>query len=364
MDQKLIFGNNCAEQARQLFNDNNWNNVLLVTGKKSFDSSGSGKFIAQLLADRDVDLLRFCEFSNNPNIADLRKGLEVIRTFNPSVIIAIGGGSVMDMGKLLRFFLTHDGDLLNGKYKAESKHVPSIAIPTTAGTGAEATHFAVLYDENGKKHSIADKDILPDYAVVYPELTYGQSQYLTACSGFDALAQAIESYWNINATSESDRYAEKAIELIYDILPKLIDHPTNQLRDKMSEGAYWAGRAINITKTTAPHAFSYPFTSVYGISHGHAVSIVFPSIAEYNMKHSSIPDYKINYLKKTLGIKDNTFSVFKNYISNIGLNVPNKNYDVDTIISGISIERLSNNPAEISKTIATGLILNSIYNYE
>lgn len=361
MDQKLIFGNNCAEQARQLFNDNNWNNVLLVTGKKSFDSSGAGNLIEGILAERDANIMRFCEFSNNPNIADLRNGLEVIKFFNPSVIIAVGGGSVMDMGKLFRFFLTHDGDILNGKYKAESKHIPLIAIPTTAGTGAEATHFAVLYDENSKKHSITDEDILPDYAVVYPELTYGQSQYLTACSGFDALAQAIESYWNINATSESDRYAEKAIELIYDTLPKLIYHPTNQLRDKMSEGAYWAGRAINITKTTAPHAFSYPFTSVYEIPHGHAVSIVFPAIAEFNIKYGSIPDYKINYLKKTLGIEDNTSSVFKNYISYIGLNVPKKNYDVDTILNGISIERLSNNPAVISKSIATKLILNTIF---
>lgn len=361
MDQKLIFGNNCAEQARQLYNDNNWNNVLLVTGKKSFDSSGAGNFIKGILADRDVDILRFCEFSNNPNIVDLRKGLEVIRSFNPSVIIAVGGGSVMDMGKLLRFFLTHDGDLLNGKYKADGKLVPLIAIPTTAGTGAEATHFTVLYDENGKKHSIADEDILPDYAFICPELTYGQSQYLTACSGFDALAQAIESYWNINATSKSDRYAIKAIELIYNTLPQLIEHPTNQLRDKMSEGAYWAGRAINITKTTAPHAFSYPFTSVYGIPHGHAVSIVFPAIAEYNMKHGSIPDNKINYLKKTLGIEDNTSSVFKNYISNIGLNVPKKNFDVDIIINGISIERLSNNPANISKLKAYDLIIRSFY---
>lgn len=357
MEQQLIYGNNCSADIRRLFQQNNWSNVLLVTGKKSYETSGSKQFIDECLSGLEVSTIRFCEFSNNPNISDLRKGLESFGTFKPSVIIAIGGGSVLDMSKLLRFCLTHDGEIFSGKYEQKEIFIPLIAIPTTAGTGAEATRFAVLYDENGKKHSIQDDDILPDYAVVNPRLTYGQSPYITACTGFDALAQAIESYWNKNATKESDEYAKKAIDLIYPYLQDAVIQPTDEVRNKMSKGAYWAGRAINITKTTAPHAFSYPFTSVYGIPHGHAVSIVFPAIAEFNMQKGSISDTKIAYLKSTFGETDD----IKKYIESIGLNLPEKDYEIDMILEGISLERLANNPADISKQEAVKLIQKSLY---
>ena len=125
-------------------------------------------------------------------------------------------------------------------------------------------------------------DILPDVAIVYPPFTYNNPKYLTACTGFDALAQGIESYWNVNATEESDEYAKRAIQLLWPNLPVAVNAPTKQARDKVSEGSYWAGRAINITKTTAPHAFSYPFTTYYGYPHGHAVALTFPFFMQYN----------------------------------------------------------------------------------
>lgn len=356
MEQQLIIGEESISKIRSLFLDNNWVQVLLVTGKQSYQTSGAEQFIEDCLSGIDVQATRFCGFANNPNIVDLKKGLALTRGLAPSVIIAIGGGSVIDMGKLLRFFQTHEGSILGRHYSANGKTIPLIAIPTTAGTGAEATHFAVLYDEQGKKHSIANQYILPDYAVIYPELTYKQSPYVTACSGFDALAQAIEAYWNKNATPESDEYAVKAMNLIYSSLPVAVNEPTPEARDKMAEGAYWAGRAINITKTTAPHAFSYPFTAHYGIPHGHAVGMVFPNIAELNLTKGSIPEEKQQVIRNLLGIEKDIIVTIRTYIERIGLNIPSKEYDIEKILDGISLERLANNPFGISRSEARYII--------
>lgn len=360
MRQQLIIGEETIDQIRILFSENKWDKVLLVTGKHSYKTSGAERFIGKCLHGFNIVAPRFCDFANNPNITDLNKGLALTKGLSPSVIIAIGGGSVLDMGKLLRFFHTHDGETLSGHYNSNSNEIPLIAIPTTAGTGAEATHFAVLYDEQGKKHSIANEAILPDYAVIYPELTYNQTRYVTACSGFDALAQAIEAYWNKNATSESDEYALKAMNLIFPSLPIAVNNPTKWARDNMAEGAYWAGRAINITKTTAPHAFSYPFTSHYGIPHGHAVALVFPAISHFNLSSGNIPQEKNDFIENFFGHKDNFYQSMLDFTKSLGLSLPLNNYDLQLLLRGINLERLSNNPIAICESDSLKLLEQAI----
>ncbi|MEG1564611.1 MAG: iron-containing alcohol dehydrogenase, partial [Bacteroides sp.] len=230
-----------------------------------------------------------------------------------------------------------------------------IALPTTAGTGSEATHFAVIY-KNKIKYSVAHKDILPNIAVVAAEFTYNNTKYLTACTGFDALSQAIEAYWNVNATKESDEYAIKAIKLLWQNLPLVVNTPNKHIRDQVSIGAYWAGRAINITMTTAPHAFSYPFTTYYHYPHGHAVALTFPFWCKYNFENSSIAtntdwQLKKEILKKLFDIKEDSAALefFYSYINSIGLfyNLP-IDFDYNTIIENINFPRLKNNPIPIS----------------
>lgn len=350
MEQQTVFGQEESKAfVKSLIKEKGWDRILLITGKRSFEQSGASEFIRDCIASGHAEARRFSDFETNPNVWDLKKALQVADEFNPSAIIAIGGGSVMDMGKLIRFFHTHDGEILGGDYRPNGREIPLTAIPTTAGTGSEATHFAVLYDEEKKKHSIADKSILPDYAVINPGLTCGQSAYLTACAGFDALVQGIEAYWNRNATEESDGYALKAIELIHDTLPQVVNAPTPELRRKMSEGAYWAGRAINITKTTAPHAFSYPFTAHYGIPHGHAVAIVFPAIAEFNIRNGEMPSCKTACLRKVLGLRTDIYDSLVTYVQGIGLDTPAYEYDTVLLEKGINLERLANNPGVITR---------------
>lgn len=181
--------------------------VFLVRGKNSYIFCGAADAMKEVGAATGIQVTEFCEFSLNPKDEEARKGVELLlQGEKPDVIIAIGGGSVMDIAKLIRHYAAEKG-----------VPVPLWAIPTTAGTGAEATHFAVVY-KNGVKHSIEADDIIPDVAILYPPFTYDNNAYLTACTGFDALAQAIEAFWNPNATDESDtdlqQYFLKYIEQI------------------------------------------------------------------------------------------------------------------------------------------------------
>ena len=308
--------------------------VFLVHGKGSYVTCGAAEVMKDVC--KDLQVAEFVDFSVNPKDEEALHGVRLLLQAKPDVIIAVGGGSVMDMAKLIRHYSAEQGI-----------NVPLWAIPTTAGTGAEATHFAVVY-KSGVKHSIEADDILPDVAILYPPFTYGNNTYLTACTGFDALAQAIEAFWNPNATDESDVYALRAISYIHSVLPQCIKNPTNtRLRDDLLYGAYWAGRAINITKTTAPHAFSYAFTTHCGYSHGHAVAITFPFFANLNLKNNP-KDGELRWMlsvDKDADIKQ----YFLDYINRIGLRYEGtKGRDLHELLSQVNMERLKNNPVQMT----------------
>lgn len=324
--------------------------VFLVRGKKSYNKSGAKSIIDSILQVLNCSVTEFYDFEENPKIEDLEKGLLLLRTSQPSVIVAIGGGSVLDMSKLLRFFYSYSGEMTGKNFKQECALLPLIALPTTAGTGCEATHFAVLYKDR-VKYSVEHDSILPNVAIVYPPFTYNNSKYLTACTGFDALAQGIEAYWNVNATTESDEYAEKAIKLLWPNLPLAVNSPTNEIRDKVSEGAYWAGCAINITKTTAPHAFSYPFTAYYGYPHGHAVALTFPFFFNYCSKSNNDEvKTKIGSLCDMMKVYDgfSVYSYIKGYINALGLfEKKHDKFDIEVILRSVNLDRLSNYPVNL-----------------
>ncbi len=313
--------------------------VFLVRGKQSYEQCRAAVKMAEVQQKTGVRITEFSDFSANPKDEEALKGKQLLLEKKPDVIIAIGGGSVMDMAKLIRHYAAEQG-----------YYVPLWAIPTTAGTGAEATHFAVVYKE-GVKHSVEAEDILPDAAILYPPFTYHNGAYLTACTGFDALAQAIEAYWNPKATEESRQYSIRAINLIYRQLPQCIAHPAETtLRDELAQGAYWAGRAINITKTTAPHAFSYVFTSKYGYPHGHAVALTFP----FFMRLNGTAD-----LQELLGFTaENAVQQMETYLLSIGLSVQlHDTVDVRGALQAVNLQRLANNPVPVTEEIKSDLAI-------
>lgn len=309
--------------------------VFIVHGKGSYVACGAAEIIKN--ACGGLQMSEFVDFSINPKEEEAQKGVQCMLEVKPDVILAVGGGSAMDTSKLIRHYAAEQG------YK-----VPLWAIPTTAGTGAEATHFAVVY-KNGVKHSMEAGDILPDVAILYAPFTYGNNAYLTACTGFDALAQAIEAFWNPKATDESRLYSRRAIEMIYQQLPECIAHPEQtNLRDEILQGAYWAGCAINITRTTAPHAFSYVFTSKYGYPHGHAVALTFPFFMKLNGMQN---------LFELLGMSAaNAMEQMEKYIASLGLSLQlPRSVDVDSALQAVNMQRLSNNPVKVTPEITTEL---------
>ena len=236
----------------------------------------------ELLANFEVTY--FDRFEVNPKWPDVLEGVACLQQSPCDVIIAIGGGTAIDMGKLICCFAAQTGDLdsiVEDNATIAAATIPLIAIPTTAGTGSETTHFAVVYRE-GTKYSIADDSILPEVAIVDWRLTQTLPPRITANTGLDALCQAIESIWSVHSSRESMRFATEAAQLTIRHLANAVNAPTDEARAAMSRAANLAGRAINLTKTTAPHAISYAITHDFGIPHGHAVALTLGPILEFN----------------------------------------------------------------------------------
>jgi len=336
--------------------------ILLIRGKTSFHNSGAVEFIFNLTGSRE--LVYFNDYSPNPKIEDLRRGLELVKKNKYDLIIAIGGGSTLDMGKLisgLAFYENFDS-VLDGNLQLDSK-IPLLAIPTTAGSGAEATHFAVLY-KSKKKYSIAHKTLLPDMIFLSGEFTAHASKYLKAYTGLDAFSQAVESVWSVNANNTSIEIALKAAKLCWNNLYQSIEHNNSDSVENMQEAAYLAGKAIDITKTTAPHAISYAFTSFYNIPHGHAVALSLPFFLEYNyavsdtncidVKGAHAVKKRIELLLQALNLNPENMknSIFE-FFGSVGINICIaeliSNFNPDIILNNINLERLKNNPRLVTK---------------
>jgi len=202
----------------------------------------------------------------------------------PEVIVALGGGSVIDSAKV---FAAAGGDFgkirtfLESQKGAEQLSViPIIAVPTTAGTGSEVTCWGTVWDEaNGKKYSLARPNLYPTHAVVDPRLMLGKPLLLTISTGLDALSHALESLWNVNNNPVSANHAVFAARGVLDVLPKLVKDLGNiELRERMAMAALFAGLAFSNTKTAIAHSLSYPITLRHGVQHGIACSFSLPMV--------------------------------------------------------------------------------------
>lgn len=361
---QVIFNKYDTHKLKEVVNHINSEKIFLVRANKSFLTSNAKTFINKLVDNQNHT--SFFEFDPNPQIEDLKRGISLFKKGNFELIIAIGGGSVIDMAKLISVFAHQNqniDDIVLGKVQINNNKTPLIAIPTTAGTGAEATHFAVLYMDKSK-YSVAHPTILPDYVYLSSEFSLSANSYLTACTGLDAFCQAIESVWSVNSNIKSEEYALKAIEIIWNNLQKAVKNNNEQAKKQMLEASFLAGKAINITKTTAPHAISYAFTSYYNIPHGHAVALSLPYFLHYNYNVSNIDcsdqrgankvkeriDKVLNILK--IEIND-VQTVFVKFFDSLGININIstlvKNFDKNIIINNINTERLSNNPRIVTK---------------
>lgn len=360
-EQRSYIGKNAIKNLSEIVKSYNPRTIMLVRGHDSYVQSGAEELIGRVIRQDADKVIEFKDFSINPKMEEAEIGTRFLEANKTDLIIAVGGGSALDVAKAMRLFYSFDEDE-TGTLCQKRNLIPLIAVPTTAGTGSEATHFSVLY-KDGEKYSVAHPSMLPDVAIVDPVFTFNIPAYLTACTGFDALAQAIEAYWNVHATDESDVYAAEAIPNLVECLPLLLADGSNaKLRERVSVAAYRAGQAINITKTTAPHAFSYSFTTYYGFPHGHAVALTIPYFLQFNytdkqdLLHSALPIGK--HLQKMLRLygwlgianEEQAEASMRNFIEKLGLafQLP-PDFDPILIQGNVNAERLGNNPRNMAK---------------
>jgi len=374
--QKVIIENGAIARLDALLNDLNAETIFFVVDKPAYEFSGAAGPLQQCFQNRKITW--FSDFELNPKLEDVARGKELFLQQKPDVVLALGGGSALDMGKLIASCSVEEGDLLDlvtGKAALESESPPLVAIPTTSGTGSEATHFAVVY-VGEKKYSLADKKILPGYVLIDPGLTHSLPPDPTASSGLDALCQAIESIWAVGANDESVGYAKEALQLALDNMETAVNQPTPAARMNMAKAAYLAGKAINITKTTAPHAFSYGVTTRFGVPHGKAVALTLTSFLEFNyhLDDASCNDPRgVDAVKsriekgilKLLGdgpmeqAKARLEKIKKNIGSPLRLSETGVNQkDIPELVDMVNLERLSNNPRKIAKPEMEAMLKN------
>lgn len=247
--------------------------VVSENGWKRFNAKGIQLFFP------DRECVFFHDFSVNPDFSEIRAGCKIFESFQPDLIVAIGGGSPIDVAKCIKaLYYTKEpfNEEKPATIKPSGEGPPLVAIATTAGSGSEATQYSVFY-RGMDKQTVAGPSVRPDITVVDPELTYDMPAKLTAECGFDALTQAVESYWGTFAVPESRTYARDAIKYILPNIYNAVHDPKPDNRYNMSLGSYLAGKAINFSKTTIPHALGYHLTKKYGLPHGHAVAITVPA---------------------------------------------------------------------------------------
>ena len=337
--------------------------ILFVVDRRVQEATGADEILKSCFHRRRV--IEFDRFVENPRLEDVCAGLTAIEGKKIDAVLAFGGGTAIDVAKLICCFASQDDSPLNlvthQDLITNAGICPLIAIPTTSGTGSEATQFAVAYVD-GVKHSVEHQSILPDVSIVDPSLTWSMPPHLTAVTGLDAFCQAIESLWSVNSTDESTGYALESLELSFRNLYSAVHSPTPDVRRAMSRAANLSGKAISISKTTAPHACSYAITMGHGVPHGHAAALTLAPFLRFNSQVSDrdVVDRRgtahvherLNQIVRSLGCKsvDEAQTTITSLMDSIGCETRLSDVGVSTpsqiqqILDSVNTARLANNP--------------------
>lgn len=367
-DRPGIFGSRTLAELPSVVRERGLARVLLLTGKGSFEASGAADVLPGLREVAAVET--WSDFDTNPNVDDVVKGAELATSFQPDAIIAIGGGSVLDMAKLLAAFVGLDAEEIAEAIRTNrvtGRSTDLILAPTTSGSGSEATHFAVVYIGQDK-YSVAHQVLLPDFVVVDPVLTESASPYQKATSVIDAIAQAVESHWARGATDVSRTFARDALT---DLIPAAAAFVGGDSAAAVgaARGSHLAGRAIDVSKTTGAHAMAYGLTKRHGVSHGHAVATTLGGFARLHAAGASTSraaerlQGDLESIAALIGADgaghvgdrlDEIASQLGLELRLEALGVPRS--DLAVMAGEVNQERLANNPLELSESDLAGLL--------
>jgi alcohol dehydrogenase class IV len=336
--------------------------VFIITGQKSYYNSGANKIFGNLIDLKKTTF--YFKKSFYPEISELKKIIIKIKKFNPELVLAIGGGTVIDYAKIA-CCLSDTNDIqekiISSKYDLK-KIFKLIIIPTTAGSGAEVTSNSVIYIKK-KKYSIESKELIPDKYFLNPIFLLNLNFKIKSSSGFDSIAQSIESLISKRSNLKSSNFAIKSLKYSLDNYENYLKKPNLRNSYNMALAANYSGKAISISKTTAPHALSYPFTSHFNLSHGHAVSLTLNKFLKFNYNNLYLSksnfDLKKKFKKIFKATKTKNIIDLDMYLKKLkkkgrledNLNKLGINLDIhlNKILKGINFERLNNNPININK---------------
>ena len=373
MEQKIIQG---IDKLSDILQEVGCRKLFLV-----IDSSYPFLNIKDAIEELPVEeKVKFSDFTPNPLYEQVCNGIELLKTSECDTILAVGGGSAIDVAKCIKLaVLAKEGNaaiippLVSQRLSIDGTKIPFIAIPTTAGTGSESTHNAVMYYE-GAKQTVTNDGVLPDYAVLEPSVLKTLPLYQKKCTMMDALCQGIESWWSVNSTEESYEYSRKTVELIMANWRKYIFEDDDEAAAQIMLASNYGGRAINITQTTAAHAMSYKITSLYKLPHGHAVAVCLPEVWSYMLEHPEecIDRRGSEYLMKAfdeiarsmgVGISMEGIKLFREMMKAMELDYPvsnNREEDLETLASSVNPVRLKNNPVGLSEVVTHNLYNNIV----
>lgn len=300
--QNLVCGVGTISQLPEMLEKNGSKKVLVISDK-GLESLGVVKKITDVVVASGLDYALFVDVEANPSVDTVEAAKEAYLASGATSIVALGGGSPMDVAKAVGVVAKYPGSICDyeGAHKVPGSIIPIIAIPTTAGTGSEVTAFSVITDHSRNyKLTVFSYELLPKYAILDPDMIMSVPPSIAASCGIDALIHALESYLSLGASPFSDAMAEKAMELIGGNIRKFVaNRKDEEAACAMMAGSTFAGIAFAWAKLGNIHGMSHPVSAYFHIAHGVANAILMPTVVEYNALADNGRYEKIyNYLSK------------------------------------------------------------------
>ena len=306
-----------------------------------------------------IQVERFTDFQPNPVYESVVKGVELFHRERCDCIVAVGGGSAIDVAKCVKLYANMDPGKNYLKQEIVPNNILLIAVPTTAGTGSEATRYAVIYYE-GEKQSITHESCIPDAVLLDSSVLKNLPEYQKKSTMMDAFCHGLESFWSVNSTEESRKYSREAIRKILKYQESYLNNEETGNRE-MLMAAHMAGKAINISQTTAGHAMCYRLTSIYGVAHGHGAAlcdrVLFPWMIRNTDKCIDPRGKKhleriFSEIAEAMGCRsaEGAAEKLEELYGNLGLSIPEaKMEDYEMLRKSVNPVRLKNHPIPLDE---------------
>lgn len=355
MNKQLIFsGSNAYSEFGKHLASTGRKKLLAVCGS-SLTESAAGRFFTSLEELTGIAVVRFSGFTPNPDYSEIAAGVELFRSSGCDMICGAGGGSEMDTAKCIKLFAEMSGSTEYFRQEIIPNDISLSVIPSTAGTGSETTRYAVIY-HNGVKISVTHESCIPGAVLFDPSLLESLPALHKKAAMLDALCHSIESFWSVNSTPQSRELSQQAIAMILENMEGYLAGAPD-CAGKMLMAANTAGKAINITATTAGHAMSYKLTSLYHTPHGLSAALCVPEVYRFLLDNADRcqdkrgSGYLVGSLKQLTGMlgcgtPEEAIAFLEKLPSKLGLDAPANvsEADIRLLAGSTNCERLRNNP--------------------